>query len=275
MDLIRRDGSRITQFLRVAASVSALFLAACGGGGGGGGIVGGGGGIVVVDASVGGIWEGTATSDLEPGVVYTVVGIATEDGRLRLFVEDLTLIVDAEASQLAGNLTTDGDDVSGDVQVWASLGFTFANGETTDMATFSGTVDERTSLSGTWTASTGETGTFDLTYLPLYERGSSLAAMEGMWTSFDENDNPYGNYMVDANGNITGSDVQGCQFSGAITIIDAAYNVYEVTLTISMCGALDGQYSGLGGLDISNVNDTFVFQIDNGQTVLTVGVLKQ
>ena len=131
-----------------------------------------------------------------------------------------------------------------------------------------------TSLSGTWTASTGETGEFTLTYLPLYERGSSLSMVEGTWTSFDENDNPFGTYTIDANGDITGSDVLGCVYTGTITIIDADVNVYEVMLTVSNCGPLDGQYSGLGALDTSNVNDTFLFQVDDGQTVLSVGILK-
>ena len=34
-----------------------------------------------VNAAVGGLWDGTGTDDLEPGLVVRIIGVVAEDGR--------------------------------------------------------------------------------------------------------------------------------------------------------------------------------------------------
>jgi hypothetical protein len=42
----------------------------------------------------------------------------------------------------------------------------------------------------------------------------------------------------------SGSDILGCGYSGAITIIDSRYNAYRMNLNVSNCGAANGGYEG-------------------------------
>lgn len=77
-------------------------------------------------------------------------------------------------------------------------------------------------------------------------------------------------------GIVNGSNIEGCGYTGAIDIIDPAFNLYGITLTASACEFLDGAYSGLAtymaGADGSP--DEFIYQIDNGSTITTQPVYR-
>jgi hypothetical protein len=163
-----------------------------------------------------------------------------------------------------------GGNISATITAISPNGFTFIDGSTVATGTLTGTLVERASLDGNWSLNTGETGTITMSYNNLYDKGSDLARMLGTWKdSFGVV------YSVDAVGDIFAQDAFGCIYDGAVTIINASYNAYQVTLSIFNCPGADGNYSGLGVLsDVGGTDNAFVVQLDNGQLTITDLLLK-
>jgi len=244
---------------RWALGIVLVSMAACGGGSSGGG-----GGVVPGDQALGGLWSGTLTIAGQPGT-QTLVGVSTEDGRFRLFS------VDTEA-QFVGTAQVVRTSVSGSGDAFAPPGFTWLDGSTVTTVTMTGTLQQRNSLVGDWKAGTGESGTFDLDYDADYETDSSLALLTGVWTVYDDNLNPFATFTIDADGKFSGQNAVGCTSLGRISIIDARFNVYDITSTISNC-AIAGDYAGLGVLgQIVNPNDAFLFSVSNDMRALLLGL---
>jgi len=128
----------------------ALLLAACSNGNPGEAFGPG----AATDAAVGGLWDGTGTNDLEPGVVR-VIGVVAEDGRAQYFKVDSNTgrpdFTD-DGVQFAGVITSLANVISGNIRIYAPIGTTFANGLTVADGTLDGTITERTDIKGNWTA---------------------------------------------------------------------------------------------------------------------------
>lgn len=232
-----------------------VLIAGCGGGGGSGTPTPDS-PTPVPDEKLGGLWEGTTTD--QSGNSQTLLGITTDRGDFRFFSF-------ATGGQFLGNVNVNGSAVTGSGIGYAPVGFTWTDGSIFTDITLSGNVTERTSFSGDWAASTGESGTFSFAYNSLYERDSSLSLLNDVWTSYDEFGNPIASIIVDSAGRIDGQDAAGCLYSGQISIIDSAFNAYDITLTVLNCGAANGDYSGLGVLaDDLTQNDTFIYSLDKG-----------
>jgi hypothetical protein len=238
-----------------------LALSSCGGGGGG---------SVSTPpppppspTNAGGVWEGSTFIN-QGALTIETIGVVTENNDEARFVND-------EGTQfiLSGVSGTDGN-ISATITAISGTGFTFTGGSTVTTGTLTGTLVERTSLDGNWSLNTGETGTITMSYNNLYDRGSDLARMPGIWgDSFGVF------YSVDAVGDIFAQDAFGCVYDGAVTIINASYNAYQVTLTVSNCPGTDGNYTGLGVLfDDVGTDNAFVVQLDNGQLIITDVLLK-
>jgi len=109
-------------------------------------------------------------------------------------------------------------------------------------ADLTGTFIANTSVTATFTNfSTGSNltdGTMNLTAdTALYNRGSNLATTTGSWQGTHGNSGNATTIAVDSTGTITsGTDVQGCIFTGTITPADTSINVYNVTI-VSTGGA--------------------------------------
>jgi hypothetical protein len=255
----------INKYAAILAALG-IFISACGGGGGGDS------GTPTpppnpppapTPTNAGGVWEGsTFNNDIQQ--TFQSVGVITENnGEARFFNDEGQQIV------LSGMSGTNGN-ISATLTGYAAPGTTFQDGTVVTTGTFTGTVVERTSISGDWSVSTGETGTLTMTYNDIYERGSNLALGVGSWMdSFGVV------YNVDATGAIFAQDGLGCVYNGAVEIIDSSYNAYRVTMTVSNCPGVNGDYTGLGVLtDDVGLNDAFVIQLDNGSLILTDVLLK-
>lgn len=252
---------------KYAAVLAALgiFIYSCGGGGGGG------------TASTpttpqppapsptnaGGVWEGsTFNNDIQQ--TFLTVGVITENnGEARFLNDQGQQIV---LSAMSGN---DGN-ISATLTGYAAPGTTFQDGSIVTTGTFTGTVVERTSISGNWSVSTGETGTLTMSYNDVYERDSDLARTLGTWMdSFGVV------YNVDAAGNIFAQDAFDCVYNGAVGIIDSSYNAYRITMNVSSCPGVNGDYTGLGVLtDDVGLDDAFIIQLDSGSLIVADVLLK-
>lgn len=235
----------------------AVTLGACGGGGGGGGTP----GSAAVPTDATGIWEGTSNTS---GLILNFAGVVAENGESRFFDDNGTQYI---VNNISGN---DGS-ISLRFTAVAQFGFMFLDGSTVTNGTMTGTVVERTSINGSYSVATGEAGTISLTYNPLYERDSSFTKLSGSW-----DESGYGIMTVDPDGSFFEQDMFGCVYDGQASIIDSAYNVYDLTMTVSLCGAdANGVYSGLGILtDYTVADDLLIVQMNSNNLIFTTGLLK-
>lgn len=170
---------------------------------------------------------------------------------------------------VTGTLSVSGtQDVSGTGRRYAVLGSFLPNGTRgADLTVSSGTVSERTTLDLTMTAS-GLTTTATMTYDEDYEKGSALANVEGNY--IPNQSMLFGNeldpYIIDTAGVITAAFTTpgglNCTVSGQVSIIDEAWNAYDVSMNLTGCGIRDGDYTGLGiTRDVAGTNDRFAVRI--------------
>lgn len=220
------------------------------------------------DASVGGVWHGTSTNSFQPGVIQ-FDALILENGQGRLFDENF---VNYEI-----DVSSDGDEFSGTVRVYAYPPMLFPGGATVLDGTITGTIDERNMMDGTWTAS-GETGDFSMAYdAPGYEIDVTLAGVVGTWT-FTPILPPPGMFSVtvtiDADGSVNGQDSQGCVYSGTLTdpaFQDDQFNGLLLDWEITATGncTIFGNYSGQAGL-IEDATDPDVLLISVDDDAMSI-----
>ena len=220
------------------------------------------GGDVVIDDFTFGFAE--TTDDIACIVAETMkfaCGIADTAGNF---------IASAQGTVQIANL----NQVSGSGTLYAVPGFTLNDGSTFAALTISaGTVSEGNTLDFTVDAA-GTTSTVSTIFDALYNRGSDLATVAAVYTTFDIFGD-VSSFTIDANGVITGNSVAGCVLNGQVTIIDAAFNAYDVALDVANCAGLNGMYDGLGLSDDDVVmDDSFAFAVFTAQTVIVGEAVK-
>jgi hypothetical protein len=218
----------------VVAFALLSLLVACGGGSDGQ--------LTVVDASPGGIWKG-----MDPISGLALVGLVDEAGNFHFLRGD--------GVQYVGKASVSGNDLSASFDGYAPFGSVFSDNSTHGTGTLSGTVHERSSMSGDvdfkTDANSSSSGTLALTFDSLYTSGSSLAAIAGNYT-----DPTSGTTVsVTGAGDISSQDAAtGCVINGTVSIINAAYDAYSISYSYGNCTgaamALNGvQFTGLGALN--------------------------
>jgi hypothetical protein len=116
------------------------------------------------------------------------------------------------------------------------------------------------------TLSGGDIGAMNLEYNPVYEQPSSLELLQGDWQFVDRDGLTISISMFD--GQWTGKDSDDCRYQGNMSVINPKYNAYDVTLTISACASVNGEYQGLAYLDEGNIlrvdalNELYGFHFD-------------
>lgn len=218
------------------------------------------------DQRPGGLWYGTLTSDAFMGT-EDIVGMVSEDGRFRLISGDT-------AWQMSGTVTVAGTALTGSGKAIAGPGSTWPDGSTVGDVSLTATIAQRDSMSGAFSTTATDSGTFELFYDPYYERASDLSLLEGLWTAYDDVGNPEVTFAIQPSGAFDGQNAQGCVSNGQISLIDARYDLYDVQSTISGCG-IAGDYNGMAFVgDLTATNDALIFAIDNGSFVILLGLLK-
>jgi len=172
-----------------------------------------------------------------------------------------------------GTYQVNGSQVTGAGNLYAGPGETLADGSTIAPLTIStGTVVEDTSLNLT-IASTGLSIAVTSTFDALYDRGADLATVQAVYSTADILGD-MSSFAIDAAGVISGQVTTGCVLSGQVSVIDAAANAYDVNVVAdaATCGALSGNYDGLGtSADETVMDDTFVFAVFVDGQLMIVG----
>lgn len=210
------------------------------------------------DERADGIWEGTVTQQGGTVVNQAFCVIAVTD-------EFACLLVDPENGALAGasagTISVSGNNATlSGTTVYTTQGYVLADGSRVALAQITGTVSEKNSISLSGTVA-GASLSGSVAYDDSYERGSSLATVAGVYSDFYINTSP-ASLSIDSDGSLFGQAANGCVANGQVEIIDSQYNAYAVSGVISSCGALNGQYSGLGvTLDWADQDDLFLFAV--------------
>lgn len=254
----------------IPAICLALMLTGCGGGSGGSSTPNPAPVVpppAAADALPGGHWFGTVTDSFNV-VTEEYLAMVDENGRFRFVSVD-------SAVQMSGNFSIVGNDLVGDGTAFADANIFWLDGSSATPVTIAGTITGRSEMSGTWTTVSGESGSFEFFYDPIfYERASALNLLAGSWISYDDLLNPTVTFTIAADGSFTGQNTMGCVSMGQFAVIDAGFNLYEVQSTISGC-AITRDYVGLAFLaDFFAPNDALAFAIDDGSQAYFIGFEK-
>ncbi|MEJ2522452.1 MAG: putative Ig domain-containing protein [Gammaproteobacteria bacterium] len=178
-------------------------------------------------ASVGGIWLGSM--DFADGTVLPILGLISETGEFHW-------LDDSQAQQIFGVMQVSGNNLLVSDAVSAlPPGSTTLAGSTYGFTDMVGAATERVNLQGNFQTTGNEgdvfVGTFELDYVDLYDRPSSLATLAGVYTSATAS------MTIESSGAIFyQSSATGCSANGTAEIIDADYNMYRIEFdTISSC----------------------------------------
>jgi hypothetical protein len=227
---------------RLIAMLGCLILTACGGGGDAPPPP------AVVNQSIGGVWTGTDDSGND------VIALATETGQFHFL--DLT----NEAQGFGTGSVANGNSVSLSYTIAPALNATLPDGSTSANCAGTGTVQQRQSLSVSITCTTSAsswTGSATLAYDATYDRDSSLALVAGNYDDFGDVLN------ISSNGVIFEQiATSGCVLNGQVSIVDSAWNAYDVAFTVSNCQGAQAAHNGSAWDGIA------VLELDSGTETL-------
>jgi len=187
-----------------------------------------------------GIYNGFVRSTVTmPAPDRLVTGVISEDSQVHFLIQGFV-------SQYGGVVSVDGDKLTGTLTEYVGAQARFFGFDGVQSITLAGTVSEHDNVSGNYSGD--DDGFFSLDYDANYEHASSLDQTSGVWT-FDMSSSGGAIYNVtldiDPDGRLFGMDTNGCVFSGALGIIDGRYNAYGVIVSMTSCGPVDGEFSGL------------------------------
>lgn len=216
-------------------------------------------GPLAIDQLPGGFYLGSFTSTvIQPSPSRETTGMVSEAFDAHFLLAD---------QHYAGSVGVDGKSLSGNLIEYRGRQGVFVGFDGLSAISVDGEVTQRDGMSGTY-AGDGVEGRFALSYSGAYEEGSSLDRLSGIW-SRSESSSGGAVYTltleIDDGGQLFGTDTAGCVFNGQLSIIDVRYAAYRASISVSMCGEVDGDYTGLvfypnaGFLTIATDNGQFAF----------------
>ena len=241
-----------------------VILSACGGGGGGSPAAPPSPPPPPADQAIGGAWVGTDSGGFE------ILALSTESGRVHWVIPDT-------GEQGFGTGSVSGTAVTFNYTYVAPLGFVLADGSSSATCSATGTIQERQSLAITTNCTTDLGGAFSnsasLNYDPNYDRDSSLSVIAGNYQD--------GGLVMNiaANGVMFEQDpATGCTINGQVSIIDSAFNAYDVLMTMSNCvgdaAILNGAtFTGLGILDNTVIPEHLVVGMTGAVSGVVVSIV--
>ncbi len=202
----------------------------------------------------------------------TIFCIVDERDEFACGVEDAGGVIATAGGTLQ---ITNGNQATGSGTLYALPGLTLGNGSTVaDLNITAGTVSEGATLNFTLAAAGG---TATVALIPDVDEDYSLgsdvmanvAAVYSVFDLFGDNSS----FVVSDAGAISGDSDLLCALTGEVSIIDVAFNAYDVALDLTGCAGgsagLNGTYNGLGyTADDQGTDDVFVFSVFNATSTI-------
>jgi hypothetical protein len=211
-----------------------------------------------------GIWTGEDTASGQP-----MVGIVEASGDFDFILND--------GVQFIGQAVVAGTSISAvDEGITQFGGTAFPNDVTYGTGSFSGTLAAGSSITASTSFTplndmTSYTGTWSLTFEPIYNSGSSLSTITGNYTNPSTSSGPSSGAVVSisSSGALTAQDpTSSCILSGQITPINPTYDAYSVTYTYLNCGT---GYTQLNNVPLAGLG-VFVPATNSTPAQLIIGV---
>ncbi len=231
----------------------------CGGGGGS------------APATPDGIYSGTVTGGRgtppngdEKAIIY--------NGRMMVFptVDEIQSLFDSQ-------LTITDTSFTGALDIYTNVSL-----KRSSVVELTGTFIANTSITASFTITSGNNltdGTINLNAdTAIYNKGSNAATVTGSWSGVHGGAGDSTSLAIDATGNITsGTDTEGCNFTGTVIPADTSVNVYNVTI-VSTGGAgcvilPAATYTGLAWTE-GAADGTLFLSVANGTSSRTVKLTK-
>ncbi len=200
-----------------------------------------------------GIWSGT---DSVTGLTVTGYIDSADDA----------VFIRSDGVQFVGPMQLSGDNFVAAVIGYTEFPGTFADGSSYGAGTLNGTVATGSTLTLTLTFTTNDgtamSGSWSLTFNTLTNNGSSLGTIAASYT-----DTASGSMLtISSNGTLTGTEQNGCVVNGSLSIINSAYDIYQVTITYTSC---TGTYAALNGVELTGLA---VYNPSSSPPLLTIQV---
>ncbi|MFE8071554.1 hypothetical protein QQM79_10885 [Marinobacteraceae bacterium S3BR75-40.1] len=260
-----------------AALLSMFLLTACGGGGSGGG---GGGGSSPDNTSSSGESSGTSGNSNQsaqtgeaarPGVYSGEITTSSGDTKVSIAVlgPDNRLVLFIEGGVYdRGSVSFDGSKMTGELKEFRTAAVESGSIEATMTSN---------SFSGTATSEDGTESKLAYQRLgSVSDEGADMDKIKGSWT--EQKDGISTNFTVMSNGELDGSESDGCVFDGQVTIPDPQYNLYAVSFDGANCAGRPeasasernaGSYQGFAYLTSSETNGNGLnLFADNDQAIV-------
>lgn len=210
---------------------------------------------VITEVMPAGLWVGEVVND---GNTFQAVAFIAPDGEARILTDD------GEHDRMT--LVLDGDQFSADLVGFDSNGLLIGSG------TISGEYSD-TQITSSFDADGQQVSTLSLTISDQSSESASLSTVTGNYVSESQNIS----IAIDIDGFISGSDINGCQYVGNISVPEPAVNIYELTFDVSSCDIFNGTYMGLATnvtLFDDSTQKTLIFLVDNGLYAVTFSLIK-
>ena len=189
---------------------------------------------ITVNPSALGVWTGKFTSAI--GEESDATAIVAANGDTQFLVGSDLLF--------SGKLETTDTAVTGVLNVFTGVSQNQPGGSSDGNLSIDGTLEPGQSITGAY-ARPAETGSFTLSYDQLtHERAPELSDLAATWSG-PTFTNSNLDLSFDADGGFSGSDTDGCQYTGSATVLSPVANVYIIEMDATACDTRSGHYSGL------------------------------
>ena len=214
----------------------------------------------LVDQALGGLWVGA------DGNNDSVVAYSDDAGNFRVVVA---------GEQGIGTASSFGSDIVVDYTFVPQLGSTLVDGSASAACSGSGVIQERSTLTISADCNTVDglffNTTAELAYDSVYNRDSDLLTIAGSYITANSD-----LYTIAGDGALFALDTAtGCTINGQVSIIDAQFNLYDLTWNYTNCAPEFDEFntvtlSGFALLDDAVTPEEIVFVLSGvigGETV--------
>jgi hypothetical protein len=194
--------------------------------------------VAATSTTPGGIYFGTFSSQ-SSGTSVAVIGLVDETDHIVAYAQDGSFLLSGLYTT-----TTGSDGLTAAAHDYPLT----SSGSITDL-NLVGTYVSQSSISLSYTSSSGDAGTLSLTFeATLYDQASATADLAGTWVTEDVYGDTLQSFSIGNTGSVTGTTTSpACTYSGTAAVEDIRYNLYSLSLSESCTSSSSSSSSSSSG----------------------------